>query len=116
METLPTIQKDLWSDANYWRNNELTMNIFNKPYYAYHPFVLERLTPFFFNVSNANIHVYKYFGMYKAWKEKSDSAVKQQMAQTRAIVQYERLFKKSTHNSSGVVRIINRNSERLKSV
>ena len=58
METLPSIQEPLWSNALYWANKNLTQKIFGLDYYAYHPFVLERLTPFFFNSENLNVFLY----------------------------------------------------------
>lgn len=56
-EELPGIQEALWSDACY--RTHLTaqrcMEIYNKPYIPYHPFVCERLACFFFWRQGAKI-------------------------------------------------------------
>lgn len=59
LSNLTTIQDALWSDAKYVSNTKVAQSVFGLDYYAYHPFVLERLTPFFFNVQKLNIFVYK---------------------------------------------------------
>ena len=60
MQTLPSIQDDLWSDSKYiscGSNMKGTpiQEIFNRSYYTYHPFILERLAPFYFEARNARI-------------------------------------------------------------
>lgn len=62
LKTLPSIQAALWSDSDYPKNTNLTSKIINLDYYPYHPFVLERLAPFFFNVEKLKIHVHKQVG------------------------------------------------------
>lgn len=59
LQNLTTIQEALWSNAGYLSNKKLSQAVFGLDYYAYHPFVLERLTPFFFNSKNLNIFVHK---------------------------------------------------------
>jgi len=50
LETLPSIQEALWSDAFYTTKlgTERCLEIYKKPYIPYHPFVSERLACFFF--------------------------------------------------------------------
>ena len=53
MTTLQSIQNILWSDSTYKTTGNLSVDtnlksIFNRSYYTYHPFILERLAPFFF--------------------------------------------------------------------
>ena len=60
MDFLPSIQQDLWSDAKYiscGSNMKQTplQDIFNRSYYTYHPFILERISPFYFAALNASI-------------------------------------------------------------
>ena len=57
LDTIPAIQNDLWSDSTYYScgsDDTQLRSIFNRTYYTYHPFVLERITPFYFNSINAS--------------------------------------------------------------
>ena len=60
---LPTIQEALWTDAKYLNNTKIAREVFGLNYYPNHPFLLERLTPFYFGVQNLKIFVYKKFGV-----------------------------------------------------
>ena len=63
IQSLTSIQEDLWSDAHYKGNTKnntgIAKRVFGRDYYAYHPFIGERLSPFFFNAQNLSIYVYK---------------------------------------------------------
>lgn len=51
LENTKEIQSDLWSNSNYngYVSKERLIEIFGRPYYTYHPFLLERLPCFFFH-------------------------------------------------------------------
>jgi hypothetical protein len=51
LENDQEIQDDLWSNSNYngYVSKEKLMEIFGRPYYPFHPFLLERLPCFFFH-------------------------------------------------------------------
>jgi hypothetical protein len=59
METCPEIQDALYSDATYMIPRHLThdrlVEIFQRPYYTHHCFILERTCPFFFWAEGAAI-------------------------------------------------------------
>jgi hypothetical protein len=50
LENQTDLQEDLWSDTGYKGklSKEKLLEIYGKPYYPYHPFLLERLPCFFF--------------------------------------------------------------------
>lgn len=70
LESLTSIQDALWSNAHYLDNKALSQKVFGLNYYTYHPFVLERLTPFFFNTEKLSIYVYKKFSKVFVIKSK----------------------------------------------
>lgn len=71
LQHLPSIQEALWSDPKYTVGKATVAKaVFNRTVYAYHPFILERLTPFFFNVENRSIYVYKKFSIVAEIKSK----------------------------------------------
>ncbi len=58
LDTLLSIQENLWSDSTYitcGSDDTQLKSIFNRTYYTYHPFILERVTPFFFDAINASV-------------------------------------------------------------
>lgn len=59
METLPSVQDAVWSDAGYATHlsKERCMHIYGRPYIPYHPFIGERLPSFFFGTECASIVV-----------------------------------------------------------
>lgn len=59
MQSLTSIQEDLWSDVHYKNNIDIAKRVFGRDSYAYHPFIGERLSPFFFNAQNLSIYIYK---------------------------------------------------------
>lgn len=61
LTNLSSIQDALWSNPKYIGNKHVAKVVFGRKYYAYHPFILERLSPFFFNMENRSIYVYKQF-------------------------------------------------------
>ena len=58
MTTLRTIQNNLWADPKYGdTNKEVAIRIFNRSYYSYHPFIIERLAPFYFYTRNTSVYL-----------------------------------------------------------
>lgn len=61
LDNLTSIQGALWSKHDYFPNAKLTQKVFGLDYYTYHPFILERITPFFFHAEKLNVFIYKSF-------------------------------------------------------
>jgi hypothetical protein len=63
METVPTIQADLWSDSTYMArgkdiakmSEEQCMTVWGVPFYPYHTFICERAACFFFWIRRAKL-------------------------------------------------------------
>ena len=70
LTNLTSIQEALWSNPRYVGNKHVAKSVFGRKYYAYHPFILERLTPFFFNAEHRSIYVYKHFKNITQLKKK----------------------------------------------
>lgn len=70
LTNLAPLQEALWSNPKYVGNKHVAEAVFGRKYYAYHPFILERLTPFFFNAENRSIYVYKHFKNITQFKKK----------------------------------------------
>lgn len=58
LETDAELQNDLWSDAKYKTKlpKERVQQVFNRPYFTYHPFICERLCCFFFWYIGCFVH------------------------------------------------------------
>ena len=60
LSNLEGIQDALWSDSGYEiKNIPLAQAIFKKDYYTFHPFILKRISPFYFNTKNYSINVHR---------------------------------------------------------
>lgn len=57
LETYQPMQENLWSDTTYEKSisDERCIEIYKRPYYPYHCFLLERLPSFYFNKAGAKI-------------------------------------------------------------
>ena len=105
MENLPSIQDALWSDAHYLKNTNLTQKVFGLDYYTYHPFVLERLTPFFFNVEKLSIHIYGIFDRINPDNvNKTKTGKRKKSKRVRSRTKKEKAITHSVNQSSIVTR------------
>lgn len=81
MTNLSTIQDALWTNAKYLNNTKVSQDVFGLDYYTNHPFVLERLSPFFFGVQKLNIFIYKKFRV--VWSAPADAPLMAKTARSR---------------------------------
>lgn len=61
LEEDPGLQALVWADAGYMRfkhgHAADVMSLFERPFYTFHPFLLERVAPLFFHITGARVHM-----------------------------------------------------------